>query len=697
MVLGNVPLDQGNWDNWDNMILTSVLRELNDNGIVAGRDALERKLAASFQRIREITLEGDPTKSIELREIRIKYCDLLMDLLRDDLLQRYDGNVQKGLLGTINFDNTNDTYDIHNGKPITDPALKQAAYNVLFLLHIQIGEHIYTVHMDIDRVKIKSTYGDGQDRCESVSYWVGGMIEYIHNNKGKFLNHVYNALKDFSVRVVPIVDPKSAQCIKQFILGKLAKIGVGDAGAGDAGAGDAGAGDAGVGDAGAGDAGAGGASAVKLEHDAFILSCKSVTLIQGGAIVTPEPNNDNVVGFNTDGKPYILFKGTQFNGKNITGANFNVYYDDQSIRIDAITGKDQPQPYHLCCHFPSYNPRPIDQILAVGEGDVISSQNSEKYVRTDDSLDLVNQLTKEERERGVSPSAAGVSPSAVVGSHQSAFDYLSEYRETQVDEANQLSSEQFLTNKRQKLPVPVGVAAGVAGVAPEQADEEAAERTATDLAANLADAYNTTVNATTEQEKETAKLSLLGILATPTFVAKKVFGVICGSFNFWLKRTSSSPLLHDKVFDTELLDLISLSLTLEIDPNMLLAFTKFCDRISPDSPPNYLEILESNQGTFPEVYHMFDEITSIINQIRDSEMPLELLPPDNRKIYYYPAAVAAVAAGAGGGDRSRRRSAKKKTRRPRRKYYSIKNIKGRGSRISKRKMITRCRSRKRKN
>jgi chromosome segregation ATPase len=53
--------------------------------------------------------------------------------------------------------------------------------------------------------------------------------------------------------------------------------------------------------------------------------------------------------------------------------------------------------------------------------------------------------------------------------------------------------------------------------------------------------------------------------------------------------------------------------------------------------------------------------------------------------------------GMGGKMRTLRRGAKKKTRRPRRKYYSIKNIKGRGSRISKRKMITRCRSRKRKN
>ena len=379
-------------------------------------------------------------------------------------------------------------------------------------------------------------------------------------------------------------------------------------------------------------------------------------MIQGGAIVTPEPNNDNVVGFNTDGKPYILFKGTQFNGKNITGANFNVYYDDQST--DVVGGRD------LCCHFPSYNPRPINQILEVDVGDVIASQDPVDHVTTEQSQELNDQVMMDDS------SSADVddSSSADVVSHQLAFfNELSEYRKTLV--------------------------AGVAGVAPEQADEEAAERTATDLATDLATAFITTVNAP-PQETETAKLSLLGILATPTFVAKKVVGVICGSFNFWLKRTSSSPLLHDKVVGTELLDLISLSLTLEIDPNMLLEFTQFYDRFSPDSPPNYLEILESNQGTFPEVYRMFGEITSIIDEIRGRPPPVYPPIDYSPKIYYYP---AAIAASAGGGDRSRRRSAKKKTRRPRRKYYSIKNIKGRGSRMSKRKMITRCRSRKRKN
>jgi hypothetical protein len=50
-----------------------------------------------------------------------------------------------------------------------------------------------------------------------------------------------------------------------------------------------------------------------------------------------------------------------------------------------------------------------------------------------------------------------------------------------------------------------------------------------------------------------------------------------------------------------------------------------------------------------------------------------------------------------GGGRSRSRSVKKKTRRPCREYYSIKNMKKKRVCQSKRKMISRRRSHKRKN
>ena len=98
MVLGNVPLDPASWASWTMTIMNSVFAVLNQHGITAGRNELERKLAASFQRIRELSLKSKPLeKQIELREIRVKYCDLLLDLLRDDLLQNYGGTVQQGL------------------------------------------------------------------------------------------------------------------------------------------------------------------------------------------------------------------------------------------------------------------------------------------------------------------------------------------------------------------------------------------------------------------------------------------------------------------------------------------------------------------------------------------------------------------------------------------------------------------------
>jgi hypothetical protein len=123
-----------------------------------------------------------------------------------------------------------------------------------------------------------------------------------------------------------------------------------------------------------------------------------------------------------------------------------------------------------------------------------------------------------------------------------------------------------------------------------------------------------------------------------------------------LKRTSSSsPLLHDKVFGTELLDLI------------LLDF---------ENDPNKIQL-----------------IIDLINNIRERSLEL-LTPPSYPRILYYP---AAVAASAGGGRRSRSRSVKKKTRRPCRKYYSIKNMKKKRVCQSKRKMISRRRSHKRKN
>jgi hypothetical protein len=179
----------------------------------------------------------------------------------------------------------------------------------------------------------------------------------------------------------------------------------------------------------------------------------------------------------------------------------------------------------------------------------------------------------------------------------------------------------------------------------------------------LADLLKTAVEAAPAAAPAAPAAGLLGFLTNPTSVTKKVVGYICDSYNFWMnpsKARRAGPLLHDKGLDIQLLDLVSLGLAQQI----------------------------SN-------IDITDMVIQIVTDIRGSDRFLVFVPINSDRIMLF--AADAVVANAGGGDRSRRRSAKKKTRRPRRKYYSIKNIKGRGSRISKRKMITRCRSRKRKN
>jgi len=582
MVLGNVPLDVENWTNWDNTILTSVLHELNINGIVAGRDALEHKLTLSFERIRKLTLEGDTTKSNELREIRIKYCNLLMDLLRDDLLKRYDGNVQQGLLGTINFGNKNDEYNTHNGKPVTDLALGQAAYNVLFLVHIQIGGRIYTVHMDIDRPRVEAFLKSLNDErkkfveneFQSVSYWVGGVLEFIHTNKAAFVECVSAALGAFSGRT-PGVGAAEAAVYRDFVLGKLR---------GD---------------------GPGGAD-VPLQHDAFILSCKSVTLIHGsGPPATPVPVNDNTVGTDHDGRPFSSFKETDFAGRKITGVSFDVYCDDDLLRIG---GNER------CCHFPNYELRPIDRIIRTEVGVFDDSQTRAEYSgTTPESQEIQDEVIKSYR------------------------DDLFKFRAAEVAEARKGEAEA------------------------RKGEAERAEASGAGPAITLADALKTAVKASSPQEETAAKASLLGLLKNPTFVAKKVVGYICDSYNFWSNplRRAGSSLLHDKGLDIQLLDLVAYAL--------------------------------SDDGGMDE------RITSIITEIRASDHFPAFEPINHGIIMLFAAGGAGGAGGAGdgmnGGGRSRRRSLQKKTRRIssiRQRTLKKKNISRKYSSIRSR----RCYSRK---
>ena len=567
MVLGNVPLEPNSWTNWERTITDSVLGVLNSEGITAGRNELERSLTASFERIRRLEPpEGDLDKNIHLREIRIKYCNLLLDLLRDDLLRNYGGSVQQGLLGTINIYNNNDEYTTHNGKHFTDPALGQAAYNVLFLVHIEINRHIYTVHMDIDRKAVKRFLDSinvtrGENEFQSVSYWVGGVIEFIHNNKAEFVRRVFAALNVFSART-PGVGAVDAEKHKDFVLGTLRHA----------------------------------RDDVSLTHDAFILSCKSVTLIRdSGPPATPVPTDDNTVGTDHQGRPFSSFKETDFAGRKITGVSFDVYFDDVLL---GIGGNE------CYCHFPTYDPRPIDRIIGTQVGVFVDSQIVVDYPGpTLDSQEIQRQVI-------------------------SYVDDLFEFRD----------------------------AAEAERAEAERAEAERAEASGAGPAITLADAFKTAVNASSEEET-TAKASLLGLLKNPTFVAKKVVGYICDSYNFWsnpfkvIRRAGSSSLLHDKGLDIQLLDLVACAL--------------------------YQQISRED---------MSEKITSIIAYIRNSDHFLALTHRESNGRIIFTNPVDAVSTRRGGG-RSRRRSLKKKTRRIssiRQRTLKKKNISRKYSRRSRR-------------
>jgi hypothetical protein len=478
MVLGNVPLDPASWASWTMTIMNSVFAVLNQHGITAGRNELERKLAASFQRIRELSLKSKPLeKQIELREIRVKYCDLLLDLLRDDLLQNYGGTVQQGLLGTINIHNNNDDYTTHNGKPVTDPTLRQAAYNVLFLINIDIGGRIYTVHMDIDRPAVEREIAG--KRFQSVSYWVGGVLEFIHTNKAAFVERVIAALSAFTART-PGVGAEQAEMFKQSVIDHL-----------------------------------NGASAdIPLQHDAFILSCKSVTLIQDSHIATPVPTNDNTVGINHQGAPFSSFKRFSFPGreKDITGVNFEVYCEGVL--------KSTPVDYEHWCHFPTYDFRPIDRIIEFEVGDSLDSQPGAPYTGpTEDSQAIQEDVLKNYVD----------------------VDVLIDFRATELAELAKLVE--------------------AAGAGAEGAGAEGSG-----AAITLAQDLTTAVK---EAPASAPASGLLGFLTNPTSVTKKVVGYICDSYNFWMnpfkaRRAGSSSLLHDKGLDIQLLDLVSLGLEQQI-------------------------------------------------------------------------------------------------------------------------------------
>ena len=174
---------------------------LNDRGIGLGRKQIKERLTVFFDKIRNL-------HDSQARKIRAKYCMIALDLLRDDLIQGFGSTIQKGVLATINIYNTDDEYTIHHGKRVTDPDITKAVFNVLLLVNVVFDNGVvYTVHMEIDRAKVKDLIDErirdermiGSDGVayQSVSYWVDDVIKFIHKNKDGFYGFVKGSIQNY--------------------------------------------------------------------------------------------------------------------------------------------------------------------------------------------------------------------------------------------------------------------------------------------------------------------------------------------------------------------------------------------------------------------------------------------------------------------------------------------------------------------
>jgi hypothetical protein len=197
----NAPLDLndliGKWEEFAH----SIIHDLNEYGIKAGREAFKIRLTSLFERLRD--LEDSP----KVRESRIKYCRMLLDLWRKDLIHGFGSTIQKGVLASINTGrfSGSDHYDVHHGKPVLpNTAISKAAYNILFLVNVVIGGEVWTIHIEINRKAVEALLKQENDQrkhrdstsedYQRVSYWVGDVVEWIHRNKHGFFSIVHRAL-----------------------------------------------------------------------------------------------------------------------------------------------------------------------------------------------------------------------------------------------------------------------------------------------------------------------------------------------------------------------------------------------------------------------------------------------------------------------------------------------------------------------
>ena len=220
-----VPKQLEDWEtNWP-YVADFIMDELN-NGIADGREDFKNKLKVLFEKIRTLD-DSDP----KTHEIRAKYCTIAMDLLRNDIFRSFGSTIQKGILATINIHNSSDEYTRHHGKLVTDPMLTKAAYNVLILVNVVIGEGlVYTIHMEIDRGAVEQLLTDAfvsdrvskADKYQSASYWIGDVIKWIHENVYEFFQIVKNVL-DTSVPTMHVAPHIGSQHY-QYLLRKMEEM-----------------------------------------------------------------------------------------------------------------------------------------------------------------------------------------------------------------------------------------------------------------------------------------------------------------------------------------------------------------------------------------------------------------------------------------------------------------------------------------
>jgi hypothetical protein len=334
----------------------SIMRTLNDRGINAGRNQIQARLTVLFDKLRTLD-DSDP----KTKEIRAKYCMIALDLLRDDLIQGFGSTIQKGVLATINIYNDSDKYDIHHGKRVTDPNITKAVFNALFLVNVVFDNGVvYTVHMEIDRAKVKSKIDEanlsGRRSYQSVSYWVDDVIKFIHENKDGFYRIVKDSIQNSIKNSVNVslkinskfVTPTNIQDYLKYLHFSMNNI----------------------------------STTPPLHHAAFVFGCKCFTVYDDSGIefcqsehdgqsqhgqflpiITTLPNNDMVVGFSDTAAAHFVSIKPIFVRKRL----------DETTQYKITDVNFVVNPYFHCPTYPTDRLSRIYQVLGLNKGDTLDT------------------------------------------------------------------------------------------------------------------------------------------------------------------------------------------------------------------------------------------------------------------------------------------------------------------------------------